>query len=79
MILGKEAERLREEAGVAAAAAERMQGVLEAVTQAQSQPMRCARVWCVCVGGGGGGESRGWDFSGQLPMPCIAIAPPAPN
>lgn len=40
VILGKEQERLREEAEMAAAAAERMEQVLAAVGRAQAEPLR---------------------------------------
>ena len=48
VILGKEQARLQEEAEAAAAAAERMEEVLAAVSRAQSEPMRCPPARLVC-------------------------------
>lgn len=42
VILGKEQERLKEEAEAAAAAAERLEHVLSAVARAHAEPLRCA-------------------------------------
>ncbi len=52
VILGKEQERLKEEADMAAAAAQRMEQVLAAVGRAQSEPLRCGTgdaAWTACL------------------------------
>lgn len=78
MILGKEQERLKEEAEAAAAAAQRLEHVLSAVARAHAEPLRHAD-W---LGRGGGQKAA---LLGSLLPPMHALsqcalhtAPPCP-